>query len=301
MIRRNALLGLILISTFLPALAQTNWNIGWPYMPPRDTNHIRIIREYRIDSTGKRTLTYITEYDRHGYQTNPNIKLTYNDKSQLIHWLKPNNDTTMPQYYQSETCDISYNAIGQPETILWVYCGSDTNYVSHKLVQYSEDSLCQKLRYHTTSIRPRDTFTYTANAFYRCFDNQGRLIQYGNDEYYAEESFFRINYTYDNAGRITTCQGQYWENADSLAYHYDSNGKLTKITGTAYFPEGETDILIHCWPDGTRKEKWQRYRDTHDNIIVSDDHLLYNTRGNIIRWESGYINTTFEYEIEYWE
>ena len=73
---------------------------GWPYMPPRDTNHIRIIREYRIDSTGKRTLTDITEYDRHGYQTNPNIKLTYNDKGQLIHWLKPNNDTTMPQYYQ---------------------------------------------------------------------------------------------------------------------------------------------------------------------------------------------------------
>ena len=307
MIRKKVLFGLILISTFLPTLAQTNWwDFGRLYMPSRDTNNIRIIREYGIDSTGKRTLMDITEYDRHGYQTNPYIKLTYNDKGQLIHRLElievGSVKNPIPHLDTSTTCDISYNAQGQPEAIRWVYYLSDT-YVSHALVQYSEDSLCQKLRYRTTIIRPQDTFTYTATALYRCFDNQGRLIQFGNDEIYAEESYFHINYTYDNEGRIATRQGGYYEDSDSLVYHYDSNGKLTSITGIAYSTEGEVDILIHCRPDGTRKEEWRHYRNIYDDTLhsESDDHILYDTHGNITRWKSDELNTIFEYEIEYWE
>lgn len=312
MIRKATIICLIIISSFLPALAQNNWDIGWPYMPSRDTNHTHIIRQYTIDSSGRRKLIQTTEYDRYGYQTGPNIHLTYNNKGQLVRRVElisiSSTKNPLPHQDTLEICDINYNSLGHPETIYWVYYSNygtniTKNFVYHKLEQNIKDSLCQKLRYRTTNISTEDTFTYTATAVYRCFDNQGRLIQYGNDVISAEDTYFRISYTYDNAGRITTREGTYWEYTDSLTYHYD-NGKLTSITGKGYDLGSELDIKIDCYPDGRYKEEWRRYREwqeeDEDYTKMYNEHILYDTHGEVIRFEVG-SNTLFEFEREYWE
>ena len=71
--------------------AQSQWtSIDMPFMPKRDTNHIHLLRTYKITNTvtKERKLLSTVEYDRHGYPVSPNIQLTYNEKGQLVKYVR---------------------------------------------------------------------------------------------------------------------------------------------------------------------------------------------------------------------
>ena len=108
-------LALLLLATCCTtAMAQ---QVVLPWMPERDTNHIRTIRKYIYDTTTlERKLFHTVNYDRHGYQTSPLTRLTYNEHGLLTQ--RASMRKVLPQKGTAEIldtasiCEITYSPDG---------------------------------------------------------------------------------------------------------------------------------------------------------------------------------------------
>ena len=125
--------------------AQNGWTgIDMPFTPKRDTNHIHILRTYTISDTVtmERKLLSTVEYDHHGYPVSPDILLTYNEKGQLVKYVRfeHHNDweghsrrDTMP----TEVSQIQYTPEGMVEHVKSsFYYNGDSALNTYDLVTY---------------------------------------------------------------------------------------------------------------------------------------------------------------------
>ena len=295
----------LFVSVVVLALGSSAQN----WMPMRDTNHIRILRSYLIDSTtGERSLLKHEEYDRQGYLTGENISLTYNERGQLIRRVevqKTDPDRTGTVRMDTvEMYDIHYSPDGKVDFCTWVQSQGEYAMVNtYRLIPLKEKPGCKDLAYlHSWHFTRQDTVFYWDTVIWRhCYDGQGRLVSDEQGDYGGRDiDYSNSYYTYDSLGRVSTCVSRSYEYEDSLTYHYDRDGHLTGMTGKGYDVTLECDIVIHCRPDGTYSESWMHWRDVTDTDVAEEVvYSRYDERGVMIYYKDNRLN--YEFEIEYWE
>ena len=290
---------LLLAAAFLPAVAQDPL-VDLPWLPTRDTNHIRTIRTYKVDTlTGQRKLLSTEHYDRHGYDSGESYRMTYDRQGRLTGWESlstrwPINDPK-PRIIPATTYTLAYDAAGTVQYIRNVYY--DTNVVEYRLINKEVHPRYGLIEYKY--VRRVSGLDWTDTVYIRReYDNTGRMLREhchddGGDAYH-EYSFF-----YDASGRLIACRNYYYEAWDTLDFNYASDGTLISQTGKMYDLDMEADVTISFRPDGMRQERrehWVNYSDPDD---ISDEYMRYDQRGVLVYWKSPQGVT--EYEIEYWE
>lgn len=313
--RMKNFLFIFMILSSLCAMAQGP-QVVLSWMPTRDTNHIKAIRYYKYDTvTLERTLNYTENYDRHGYQTHPLTKLTYNDQGLLTRrvTLRERFSAANPMGWidTANICDITYSPNGVIQRIKTVRYGyyhdpeDDTVVVDYELVShqthpaYGLQDYTFKCCYNTNS---RKRVWCDTVYLRREYDDYGRLLkQYSN----YEDDHENLNYHYRVDGRVDYRVCYYYESWDSLSYHYDANGLLTHMTGRLYDLDMEADVTIRCQPDGRRIEErqvWYIYEDDGLSAIGTTELHEYDSHGLLLR--SRIIGSKvpyFDREIDYWE
>ena len=283
-----------------------------PWMPERDTNHIRTIKAYLIDTiTGTRNLNYTIHYDQHGFITNSLNSLIYDSQGRLIEYIEPieymDSIKILPSYNRYK---ITYTPDGVVQRIEIKFF--DSSYSIYELLTHETHPKYGLINYTflcTNKYGETDKVVDTA-FFRREYDTKGHLIheEWNTTNYYFG-NFSNITYRYDDSGRRIAQRGYYHECSDTLNYIYDAQGVLTGMEGILYDLDLEADVIIRCRPDGTRIEAWEYWysyeEDPNDSekIKRSDDndiyHMRYDDRGVLIYMK--YPMGITEFEIEYWE
>ena len=280
-------------------------SVDLPWMPTRDTNHIKTIRYYKYDTvTLERTLNYTENYDRHGYLTSPLTQLTYNDKGQLTRRvsLEKHSNIANPMGWidTAEVWDIRYSPDGVIQQINAVFQESGlTTVYSFDLISHKSHPVYGLLDYTFNWCRSNGEVTYCDTIYYRReFDENGRLLRV-NENY--DDMSDEVTYHYRPDGRVDYRVGYYYEWWDSLSYHYDENGVLTHQTGKLYDLDMEADVTIRCQPDGRKIEEhqvWRTYEEEGESTYVHE----YDSRGLLLRSRIiGSKAPFYECEIDYWE
>lgn len=306
----------LLFSGFV-AMAQGP-QVDLPWMPARDTNHIKTIRHYDYDTvTLARKLVSTWEYDRHGYWVGKLDSLTFNEQGLLTRRvaLERHSNAANPigLIDTASIWDISYSSDGVVQHIKNVFYGTDygNGYGREKSIDTYEpishrshpsfgllEYICK--RCHSSNTEPE----YCDTLFFRReYDDKGHLLrQYTNYWDNLED----ITYHYRPDGRMEYRVGYYYEWSDSLYYHYDDQGVLTHMTGMEYDLGMEAEIFLRCHPDGRPMEarlKWRVY-DDDDGIVDDGDTEIreYDSHGLLLRYRrEGLKYPDWEREIDYWE
>lgn len=303
---------LLLIVTCATVMAQ---EVVLPWMPARDTNHIRTIRYYKYDTvTHERKLTHAENYDRHGYMTHPLTRLTYNEHGLLTQTASMrevrSQKGTVERLDTASVRNITYSPSGVIQRIKKIQYGyyhdpsADTAIVIYELLNHKSHPVYglqdYTFKYCVTS---KGSSNYCDTVYLRReYDDKGRLLnQYSNYEEDRED--FYIHYRPD--GRIDNRVGIYYESWDSLSYHYDANGVLTHMTGKLYDLDMEADVIIRCQPDGRRIEErqtWYTYEEDGLSTTGTLEINEYDSHGLLIRSRTeGSKTPYYEREIDYWE
>lgn len=296
---KKMVLILLMMAAVLSATAQDPL-ADLPWLPSRDTNHIRTKRAYYTDNrTGERQLLFTVQYDRHGFYADSTHHNVYDSQGRL----------TMQEVYtwvSSTANPIPHRKTKERWSIEYAYDGA-VQHIRHEFNGYGQSDV-EDYCLHSRKVHPRFgltdcIFIYNGNntsdtlGFHREYDSAGHLLREWCSEGLEEYGDFR--YSYDASGRLATRVNIYYESWDSLSYHYDPHGVLTSATGKAYDLDMEADVTITFRPDGTRlegREHWIVYSDpsySEDNYIRYDEHGLEVYRKAVHGIE--------EYEIEYWE
>lgn len=302
----------LLIAFCASAIAQ---EVMLPWMPARDTNHIRTIRYYKYDIvTHERKLYYTENYDQHGYMTHPLTRLTYNEQGLLTQTASMrevrSQKGTVERLDTASVCDITYSPGGVIQRIKKILYGyyhdpsADTVIVIYDLLNHKSHPayglLDYTFKYCITSGRELD---YCDTVYLRReYDDKGRMLkQYSNYEDNREDLFFH----YRTDGRVDYRIGYYYEWSDSLSYHYDDKGVLTHMTGRIYDLEAEADVIIRCHPDGRRIEErqtWYTYEEDGLSTTGTLEIIEYDSHGLLIRCRmEGSKTPQYECERDYWE
>ena len=306
----RGILLICMVFSSLVAMAQEA-QVDLPWMPARDTNHIKTIRYYKYDTvTLERTLHYTENYDRHGYQTHPLTKFTYNDQGLLTRQvgLRERFSSANPMGWidTADILDIYYSSDGEILRVknewygYYHNPGHDTNKYDFELISHKTHPAYGLLEYTFRGCFISNGELFESDTFYyrREYDDKGRLLrQYTNYGDNRED----INYHYRPDGRVEYRIGYYYESWDSLSYHYDANGVLTHMTGKLYDLDMEADVYIRCQPDGRRIEErqvWRAYEQEGESTEIHeyDSHGLL-LRSRVIGSKAPY----FDREIDYWE
>ena len=310
--RSFILLILCMMGYIMPVVAQDQ-QVDLPWLPYRDTNGIRTIRNYKVDTlTGERKLLWTDHYDRHGFKYDSSDVLVYDSQGRLTEYVQyrttyiPDNT---PRVYESWRCKISYAPDGAVQRVenLYPQSGSHTyELLTHK--RHPKYGLLDYTFRRTYNREGKDIEVDTV-FFRREYDAQGHLL---HEEWYSiefDDNFSDITYRYDASGRRIAMRGYYYEFSDTLDYLYDAQGVLTGMKGVYYDLGLEAEVEIRCRPDGTRidaKEYWRVYEDDPDNpegFRLSEpyaNYKRYDDRGMLI-YEKDDPSGILEYEIEYWE
>ena len=133
--------------------------------------------------------------------------------------------------------------------------------------------------------------------FSREYAPDGRLLhEYCDDE---GDGYRDCVFYYDASGRIVANRTYYYESWDTLDYNYDANGVLVSQTGKLYDLGMEADVTIIFRPDGTRRERRERWVSYEEPSDTSDEYYRYDEH-DVLVYEKAPWGIT-EYEIEYWE
>lgn len=295
--KKNCLI-LTFLATALSAVGQ-NLQAELPFLPHRDTNHIRTIRLYSVnEQTGERKQGYTVYYDRRGYPADTNTRNVFDSQGRLTlqeayKWVS-STANPMPRrvverrdsiayavdgtvkYYKSEHFDKDYNS--------WV------EYLFHSRTthpRYGLTDLVYLSKWHNDWI---DTI-----RFRREYDSEGHLMR----EHYDTEEGYERRFFYDASGRLAASRTIYYESWDTLNYNYDSRGKLVTQTGKLYDIDFEADVTVSFRPDGTVRERREHWISYEDPTFSEDDLYRYDHRGVLIYEKTA--TGIKEYEIEYWE
>ena len=279
-----------------------------PWLPNRDTNHIRTLRTYLIDSsTGKRRLIKQEEFDQHGYETCPNITLTYDELGRLTRRVELTKVTSVStgevRMDTVEVYDIQYSPDGKVNTCTLVQAqGEYATIITYRLVPTEKNPCCIEQTYYHTRNFTRHTEVYSDTVRWRrCYDEEGRIVSEETDDYYLEDlDYCNVYYTYDRLGRKATCRRDYYEYSESLSYHYDLEGNLYGMTGKGWDATMECDIVVRFRPNGTQAESWNHWRDVLEPDVADENvHRRYDERGVMIYYKDNRLQ--YECEVEYWE
>lgn len=299
-----------MVLSYFPVFAQGP-QVDLPWMPPRDTNHIKTIRYYKYDTvTLERTLNYTENYDRHGYQTHPLTSLTYNDQGLLTRrvGLRERFSAANPTGWidTADIWDIYYSSDGEVLRVknewygYYHNPGHDTNSDEFELVAHKTHPVYGLLDYTFRGCYISNGELFECDTFYyrHEYDDKGHLLrQYTNYGDTRED----LTYHYHPDGRVDYRIGYYYESWDSLSYHYDANGLLTHMTGKLYVLDMEADLTILCHPDGRRIEErqvWRAYEQEGESTEIHE----YDSHGLLLR--SRIVGSKVPYydrEIDYWE
>lgn len=295
----------IFVMVCISSVMAQNVQTDLPWLPYRDTNHIRTIRIYDIDTvTGERTLSFVQSFHRSGYEADTSCRYVYDKQGRLTEMarysLDYSVDMTSPKYMLLYRYNIDYSTDGTVKKIRFV------SYTLHDSTTYVYDLLTHKTHPKNGLLeysfrRTIDQVETDTVYFIRDYDEHGHLIREYMDAENHYDIFFssEVTYRYDNEGRRIAESGHYYEQSDTLDYHYDEHGVLTSITGTSYDLGMEGKLFIKCRPDGTYSEQWQYWYIYEDPEKPDVEYIRYDDRGNAV-----YVKTSAgvsEYEIEYWE
>lgn len=283
----------------MPAMAQSAL-VNLPWLPVRDTNHIRTIRTYKVDTlTGQRKLLLTEHYDRHGYRSDTTYHKTYDSCGRLTEWVasvwSSSYANPIPRMVPYDKYTLTYDSSGMVQHIRNVY--ENTYVTEYRLIRSNVHPRfglmeCVYVR-QWDGDESKDTISIR-----REYDAAGHLLrEHCNDD--GGDAYHDYNFFYDASGRLTACRNYYYESWDTLDYNYAPDGTLISQTGKMYDLDMEADVTITFRPDGTRlerREHWVNYSDPDD---ISDDYLRFDQRGVLVYWKSPAGIT--EYEIEYWE
>ena len=299
MMRKGCLL-IVFMTMAMTAMGQ------WPldemtWILHRDTNHIRTIRTYAVDTlTGTRQLKLTEYFDRYGYRDDSTCHNEYDDQGRLTmtesyQWVS----STVGANPHRETiwrCSLTYSPDGAVQHI------KTENYTREGTMNHRDMILLSR------KLHPRfglTECTYYLGAFdtirfRREYDDSGHLLStYCDIE--NLNGYHDTRYFYDASGRIVAQKNIYYEAWDTLDYHYDSHGVLTSQTGHMYEIDMEAEVTITFRPDGTRQESiehWTSYEDASEPFY-DYSHSRYDERGVLVYYKSPEGIT--EFEIEYWE
>ena len=304
------LLILCMVGYIMPAVAQDP-QVDLPWLPYRDTNGIRTIRNYKVDTlTGERTLLWTDHYDRHGFKYDSTDVLVYDSQGRLTELVQHGTiyipDTT-PQLYESWRCKITYAPDGAVQRIENIF----ESYVKYEILSHKTHPKYGLLDYtFRRTLNFSDDHVEVDTVFFRReYDAQGHLLHEEKNGTDFTDIFSDIIYRYDASGRRIARRGYYYEFSDTLDYQYDAQGVLTGMKGTYYSLDMEAEVVIRCRPDGTPIESWEYWRQyvedpvSHEWFKLSDDfevyYTRYDSRGNTVYQKDP--SGIREYEIEYWE
>ncbi len=284
--------------------------VDLPWFPHRDTNNIRTILMYAIDTaTGERRLVYTERYDRNGFLYDTADRMVYDRRGRLTEyisykWVSTSADP-MPKAEPDWHFYATYAADGSVQHIRNVYYAwQDSMVYTYSLIhrkvhpQYGLLDYTFRRTYKHSQVDREEVDTVYLR---REYDDHGHLLH--EESVYGEldAGFSDIRYTYDAFGRRLTEVDEYYEYSDSSYYHYDEHGVLTHKTGKAYDIEIEGDFTILCRPDGTSREKWFYWDQENEAGAKSVYYTRFDERGNVVYTKSSDSQIVNEFEIEYWE
>lgn len=294
----------------LVATAMTAWgqdpSVELPWLPKRDTNHIRTVRTYAVDSvTGVRQLRRTEHYDRHGYLEDTTCRNIYDAQGRLVmaevyNWVSTS-DNPMRRLEIEWRYNITYSSDGAVQHI------RKENFSFNAAGVWNHDLLSRKEhpRFGMTECVYLSKFSrwewVDTIRFLREYDDAGRLLRNFCDMEGVSD-YYDTRYYYDSSGRIIACATTYYESLDTFVYHYDSYGIITSKTGHIFDLGMEAEVTVTFRPDGTLLEKQEHWTSDglYDDIPFKENHLVrYDERGVPVYWKgpAGII----EFEIEYWE
>ncbi len=332
---KRALTAIILFLSTLTAFAQTSWvGVNLPWMVERRDNGVKSIRQYiPSDSVmGARQLVKTTYYDRHGYETSPQIDLQYDTLGRLVQRLEKQERTIAgvlftdtvriqtlrysPDGLVSHYSDVSLRILGNS----WYSSMIDTHIVTYQLVgMHLQSGLgVTRCTYRRSNVwRPASYFgidrkdgagqPYNTEETCRCertFDTLGRLLTEVAEDCNEGLHSYGREYVYDEHGRILQEYRSSYEQQDSLYYQYNILGELIGMNGVGYSEDMKIDIHIRCQPNGLPLEEsttwWNIYEegdpDSYPQIIL---RTYYNKSGDVTK--TAYPGEpVYEYDYEYW-
>ena len=310
------LLAFCAMASIVPAAAQ-DAEVDLPFFPYRDTNHVRTMRIYRVDTlTGERKLQQTNHYDRHGFMYDSLDVLVYDSKGRLtecVHRvLRKTPRGPKPQVEVSRRFSVDYDADGTVRRVRRVDDGNpDSVYTTYERISYKRHPRFGLTDY-TFLITCSIWDDYVDTAFFRReYDEKGHLLREASRKDADDgDGYYDVQYYYDASGRRIAERGYYYESADTLNYHYDERGVLTGMTGIIYDLDIEVEVEISYRPDGTHSEMWQRWHpyvvdpENPMNDKLSEDYDVAYTRFDshgmaVYQKYPGWGVT--EWEIEYWE
>ncbi|MBQ6683422.1 MAG: hypothetical protein IJM74_04905, partial [Bacteroidales bacterium] len=267
----------------------------------RDTNHIRTIRTYAVDSlTGTRQLKLTEHFDRYGYRDDSTCHNEYDDQGRLTmtesyQWVSP---TTCANPHRETIwrCSITYSPDGTVQHI------KTENYTGEGTMEQHDMILLSRKEHPRFGLTECIYYlgAFDTIRFRREYDDAGHLLStYCDIE--NLNGYHDTRYFYDASGRLVAQKNTYYESWDTLDYHYDSHGVLTSQTGHIYEIDMGAEVTVTFRPDGTRQEsiaRWTSYEDASE-LFYDYSHSRYDERGVLVYNKSPEgIN---EFEIEYWE
>lgn len=277
----------------------------WPldemtWILQRDTNHIRTIRTYAVDSlTGTRQLKLTEHFDRYGYRDDSTCRNEYDGQGRLTmtesyQWVSPT-EGAMPQRETCWRCRLTYSPDGTVQHI------KTENYTREGTME-QRDMILLSQKEHPRFGLTECIYLGAVDTirFRRKYDDAGHLLStYCDIENLT--GYHDTRYFYDASGRLVAQRNIYYEAWDTLDYHYDSHGVLTSQTGRMYEIDMEAEVVIGFRPNGTPQEKtehWTLYEDASEPFH-DYSHFRYDERGVLVYYKSSEGIT--EFEIEYWE
>lgn len=300
---------------FLPVAAQ-DAEVDLPFLPYRDTNHVRTMRIYRVDTlTGARELQQTNHYDRHGFMYDSLDVLVYDSKGRLTEYvhrvLRKTPRGPKPQVEVSMRISVEYDADGTVRRVRRVDDGNpDSVYTTYERISYKRHPRFGLTDY-TFLVTCSIWDDYVDTAFFRReYDEKGHLLREASRNNADGDGYYDVQYYYDASGRRIAERGYYFESADTLNYHYDEQGVLTGMTGMILDLDIVVEAEISYRPDGTRSEMWQRWHpyvvdpENPMNDKLSEDYDVaytrYDSHGMVVYQKYAGWGVT-EWEIEYWE
>lgn len=283
------------------ATAQQVWpNHILPFMPKRDTTHIRARIQYELSDVimGKRTPIDTLRYGRHGYEVSHNTRVAFDtlgritdrevtfEEMQTIEHVEYNAEGVV-RYYRSNQNFL--HAGVAPDTIVHTY--RLINFVRHPQIGITRAAYRgAHSRVYNDSIPPTE---YDTLVVERVFDAKSRLIQdyiEGSwpDRIHDEQNY----YYYDANGHISAKKhlaGTYY---DSTSFQYNIMSEMIGGSGKGNDEEEAWDFIFSCTPKRVPVRRTTIYHITQfDDIaqqwmeVQSTYNVYFDHKGNISRRE----------------